>query len=95
MQMTLQTVLLKGGMGSGPVFRSPPSACSLPSVPSEQECRGKACCLYLLLLQADDRTIAATPPLPLESRNFLCFDAQDFLVLLVLQFQFLHVKEQP
>lgn len=52
-------------------------------------------CLYLLLLQADDGTIASTPPLPLESCNFLCFDAQDFLVLLMLQFQFLQGKEQP
>lgn len=52
-------------------------------------------CPYLLLLQADHRAVAAAPPLPLESCDFLRFDAQDFLVLLVLQFQFLHGKEQP
>lgn len=50
-------------------------------------------CLYLLLLQADHGAIAAAPPLPLESCYFLCFDAQDFLVLLVLQFQFLYGKK--
>lgn len=69
-----------------------PAACQASPLNGKAE---QACCLYLLLLQADHRAIAATPPLPLESRNFLCFDAQDFLVLLVLQFQFLCVKEQP
>lgn len=46
-------------------------------------------CPYLLLLQADHGAIAAAPPLPLESCNFLCLDAQDLLVLLVFQFQLL------
>lgn len=73
---------------------SPPST-SILSQPSPWNCKEVAgsLCLYLLLLQADHRAVAAAPPLPLESCYFLCFDAQDFLVLFVLQFQFLKGKE--
>lgn len=78
-----------------PASRSPVSLRSAKQSPSNTKQEAGLLCLYLLLLQADHGAVAATPPLPLESCDFLCFDAQDFLVLLVLQFQFLHGKEQP
>lgn len=73
---------------------SSPSTSTLPQPPpwNWKQVAGSLC-LYLLLLQADHGAVAAAPPLPLESCYFLCFDAQDFLVLLVLQFQFLYGKE--
>lgn len=77
-----------------PAFRSPLSACSVPQSLLHRKEEAGSLCLYLLLLQADHGAIAAAPPLPLESRNFLCLDAQDLLVLLVLQFQLLCGEEQ-
>lgn len=44
---------------------------------------------HLLLLQADDRAVAATAALPLESGDLLSLDTQDLLMLLVLQLQLL------
>lgn len=78
-----------------PASRPPLPTSSLPqqSPWNRTEVAGSLC-LYLLLLQADHGAVAAAPPLPLESCYFLCFDAEDFLVLLVLQFQFLCGKEQ-
>lgn len=44
---------------------------------------------HLLLLQADNRAVAAAAPLPLKCRNLFCLDLQDLLLLLVLQLQLL------
>lgn len=71
-----------------------PSSPPLPAccLPSSSPAAGRSLCPHLLLLQADDGAVAAAAPLPLERCDLLRFDAQDFLLLLLLQLQLLWAK---